>query len=108
MTRGLRGLAVATFLGMALLFLSIAVTTGMALAWLMAVTNGALFVATSWHTWATSRAATSPPPPEGTAPRNRGRARAGDTHPRRWNCNIVAKITLVATGSVVDCKWRQL
>jgi hypothetical protein len=44
MTRGLRGLAVATFLGMALLFLSIAVTTGMALAWLMAVTNGALFV----------------------------------------------------------------
>jgi len=45
MTRGLRGLAVATFLGMAILFLGIAVTTGMALAWLMAVTNGALFVA---------------------------------------------------------------
>ena len=44
MTRGLRGLAVATFLGMAILFLSIAVTTGMALAWLMAVVNGALFV----------------------------------------------------------------
>ena len=44
MTRGLRGLAVATFLGMAILFLSIAVTTGMALAWLMAVANGALFV----------------------------------------------------------------
>ena len=44
MTRGLRGLAVATFLGMAILFLSIAVTTGMALAWLMAVVNAALFV----------------------------------------------------------------
>jgi hypothetical protein len=43
MTRGLRGLAVATFLGMAILFLSIAVTTGMALAWLMAVVNAALF-----------------------------------------------------------------
>ena len=41
----MRGLAAAVFLGMAILFLGIAVTTGMALAWLMAVTNGALFVA---------------------------------------------------------------
>jgi hypothetical protein len=40
----MRGLAAAVFLGMAILFLGIAVTTGMALAWLMAVVNGALFV----------------------------------------------------------------
>ena len=39
----MRGLAAAVFLGMAILFLGIAVTTGMARAWLMAVVNVALF-----------------------------------------------------------------
>ena len=39
----MRGLAAAVFLGMAILFLGIATTTGMALAWLMAVVNVALF-----------------------------------------------------------------
>ena len=40
----MRGFVAVVFLGMAILFLGIAVTTGMALAWLMAVVNGALFV----------------------------------------------------------------
>lgn len=40
----MRGLAAAVFLGMAILFLGIAVTTGMALAWLMAAGNAVLFV----------------------------------------------------------------
>ena len=40
----MRGLAAAVFLGMAILFLGIAVTTGMAMAWLMVVANAALFV----------------------------------------------------------------
>lgn len=40
----MRGLAAAVFLGMAILFLGIAVTTGMALAWIMAGANGLLFV----------------------------------------------------------------
>ena len=39
----MRGLAVVVFLGMAILFGGIAVTTGMALAWLMAAVNVALF-----------------------------------------------------------------
>jgi hypothetical protein len=41
----MRGFAAVVFLGMAIVFLGIATMTGMALAWLMAVTNGALFVA---------------------------------------------------------------
>ena len=40
----MRGFVAVVFLGMAILFLGIAVTTGMALAWLMAVVNAALFV----------------------------------------------------------------
>ncbi len=40
----MRGFVAVVFLGMAILFLGIAVTTGMALAWLMAVVNVALFV----------------------------------------------------------------
>jgi hypothetical protein len=39
----MRGFVAVVFLGMAILFLGIAVTTGMALAWLMAVVNVALF-----------------------------------------------------------------
>ena len=39
----MRGFVAVVFLGMAILFLGIAVTTGMALAWLMAVVNAALF-----------------------------------------------------------------
>jgi len=38
----INGLAAAVFLGMALLFLGIAIETGMALAWAFAVLNGAL------------------------------------------------------------------
>lgn len=41
----IQGLAAAVFLGMAILFLGIATMTGSALAWLMVVANGALFVA---------------------------------------------------------------
>jgi hypothetical protein len=41
----MRGFAAVVFLGMAIVFLGIATMTGMALAWLMAVANGALFVA---------------------------------------------------------------
>ena len=40
----MRGFAAVVFLGMAIVFLGIATMTGMALAWLMAVVNGALFV----------------------------------------------------------------
>jgi hypothetical protein len=40
----MRGLAAAVFLGLAILFLGIATTTGMAVAWLMVVANAALFV----------------------------------------------------------------
>ena len=40
----MRGFAAVVFLGMAIVFLGIATMTGMALAWLMAVVNAALFV----------------------------------------------------------------
>ena len=39
----MRGFAAVVFLGMAIVFLGIATMTGMALAWLMAVVNAALF-----------------------------------------------------------------
>ena len=39
----MRGLVAVAFLGMAILFLGIAVTTGLPLAWLMAALNAVLF-----------------------------------------------------------------
>jgi len=58
----MRGLAAAVFLGMAILFLGIAVTTGMALAWLMAVVNVALF-ALNLMAYMSNEARRKPPTP---------------------------------------------
>jgi len=58
----MRGLVAALFLGLAILFLGIAVTTGMALAWLMVVANVALF-ALNLMAYMSNEARRKPPTP---------------------------------------------
>jgi len=58
----MRGFAAVVFLGMAIVFLGIATMTGMALAWLMAVANAALFVA-NLMAYMSNEARRKPPTP---------------------------------------------
>ena len=58
----MRGLAAVVFLGMAIVFLGIATMTGMALAWLMAVVNVALF-ALNLMAYMSNEARRKPPTP---------------------------------------------
>ena len=58
----MRGFAAVVFLGMAIVFLGIATMTGMALAWLMAVVNAALF-ALNLMAYMGSEARRKPPTP---------------------------------------------
>ena len=58
----MRGFAAVVFLGMAIVFLGIATMTGMALAWLMAVVNAALF-ALNLMAYMSNEARRKPPTP---------------------------------------------
>ena len=59
----MRGLAAAVFLGMAILFLGIAVTTGMALAWVMTVVNAVLCICNLWLYMSNEPGREKPPTP---------------------------------------------
>ena len=80
----MRGLVAVAFLGMAILFLGIAVTTGLPLAWLMAALNAVLFGLNLMIHMSNEAGREKPPHPLKVTPASQARAGAGmETDPRR-------------------------